>query len=409
MSEEETNKDMERLRKRLAESESSHWYDQEGKGCHEIEKKTKPGEFRSVNKTDAEKLDLVPSVTNLLSRYKNRSGIEKWARGMIYDMIAADQSRLELMAKALENNDEAKFNELCKQVDAEAENKAKEAANLGSVFHYFIEEAIKHWANPGKPPFAVPDDATEIIRKVEPKASIDSCTSFAWVFQSIVSPGRHKRIIPMAPEALQQEFSLSWNTVATTASRGESKDVPFGIGGKFDLLCAIQPDTPTYCNLIETIHSLGLAGSSSFASLSNDLTRLRKLGKPINLLIDWKTRKPITRKTTNKISFPSYPSDPAQLAAYAHGISRTGRKVHVACNVFIASDVISLTDGAFAPPRAAADSIEFRFYTPEELESGLRYMNAAAAMWIAEEEASAASAARKGRAKSVFVPAIIDE
>ena len=46
------NERMERLRVRLRASEGSHWYDQQGNACHEIQKKSgQPGEMRAVTKT----------------------------------------------------------------------------------------------------------------------------------------------------------------------------------------------------------------------------------------------------------------------------------------------------------------------------------------------------------------------
>lgn len=46
---------------------ASHWYHRDGRPCHQVEMKSKPGQMRNTNVGDARKLSLIPSVTNILS------------------------------------------------------------------------------------------------------------------------------------------------------------------------------------------------------------------------------------------------------------------------------------------------------------------------------------------------------
>jgi hypothetical protein len=55
---------------------SSHWYTRDGKSMHTVIAK-KTGLPRSTNITDARKLDLVPSVTNILAM-KSKPALETW-------------------------------------------------------------------------------------------------------------------------------------------------------------------------------------------------------------------------------------------------------------------------------------------------------------------------------------------
>ena len=59
------------------ESEAAHWYDREGKGCHTVPNKSKPGESRNTTIRDAKKMGLVPSVSGILGQL-DKPALTRW-------------------------------------------------------------------------------------------------------------------------------------------------------------------------------------------------------------------------------------------------------------------------------------------------------------------------------------------
>lgn len=56
---------------------SSHWYSRSGQPVYEVEMKTKPGQFKRTTLREARALDLVPSVTTVLS-VLDKPGLDTW-------------------------------------------------------------------------------------------------------------------------------------------------------------------------------------------------------------------------------------------------------------------------------------------------------------------------------------------
>jgi hypothetical protein len=65
-------------------AESLHWYDRHGRPCYEV--MSKPGVMRPTTLRDARKLNLVPSVTNII-RCAAAPGLEIWKQQQV--MMAA--------------------------------------------------------------------------------------------------------------------------------------------------------------------------------------------------------------------------------------------------------------------------------------------------------------------------------
>lgn len=397
MSDEPINEEMERLKKRLKAKEASHWYTGKGEPAHEIEMTSKPGEFRAVNKTDAMKLDLVPSMTNLLGRYQNRSGIEKWKRGMIYDKLWENTDDLAEMLEAATEGKIEEFDTICRKLDELAMAEASQAADKGSLFHHMADILVEQFARGGSVESQIMA-MNSALKKVGIKLAPWSLKRL-W---GLISAGlrlKSQWIVPPSAELVEREKSVVWEMVTSTCMKGIVENVPFALGGKYDLLLKL----PSKGMEIEAVMS------QLEVATFDRIAMLRDRSDTVNLLLDWKTRKPRRSKKAPAIAkFPSYPTDCAQLAGYAQGITMNGTRVDLVGNIFIASDMIS-----FDPDITAAnsllhpfdDNVDLVIYSDDERSIGMRHVNAASALWIEEErQALARSQSTGGRKKKAFIP-----
>jgi|TARA_R110000824_G_scaffold261889_5_gene450664 hypothetical protein len=389
------NERMERLRVRLRASEGSHWYDQQGNACHEIQKKSgQPGEMRAVTKTDAAKLNLVPSVTNLLGRYENKSGIETWKRGMIFDRLSIDVLRHMVEAKIA--GSESAFSAICRDVDGAAAKEAETAANKGSAFHALMEEAVMDGG-------LTVEDTTRILARSGLKAHTFVYGRIEGIFNAF-----KEMLFPNSGEmqGCEIEQSLIWNL--------SDPDGPFfGIGGKLDLIIVYQPGTENFKALEDTVKTANEADEfSGFQSVVDRLEQCRTRNHPFRLLADWKTRKPASRPKTKGFipRFAFYESDAAQLAGYKDGYEFMNAKpVDLVANLLVASDILEFSaledeeprDPKYMPSGDIKSEVMIRFHSPATVANGLVKLQSAASMWKADESISSSRTR-----KSAFIPFI---
>lgn len=112
-------------------SESGHWYTKSGEPFYEIENKSKPGAYRPVTLRDAKKLDLVPSVTSVLSILAKPS-LSVWKENQILLSAATSpHSREKLDAVTWAN-----------KVLEDAQTQTREAADKGTAIHGAIEKYL---------------------------------------------------------------------------------------------------------------------------------------------------------------------------------------------------------------------------------------------------------------------------
>jgi len=114
---------------KIKSESGSHWYYRDGTPCYEIEKKTKPGEFRAVNLQWDRKLNLVPSVTTV-QKIKANSAIERWK-----------QSKLAEVAVTFPINGRQP-SEVVPLILDEWREEMGRAADAGSHYHAEIEKVI---------------------------------------------------------------------------------------------------------------------------------------------------------------------------------------------------------------------------------------------------------------------------
>lgn len=358
--------DQQEIKARLAPSDGSHWYNQKAEPCHEIEMKSKPGQYRNVTKGDATKLGLVPSVTNIMSRCENKVGLDDWKRNQIFDAIR-QPGVLERMLAA--QGDDMQFNSICKEMDEAARAKSKEAADLGSKFHHFAElmtETIQ------------PNTATLMEKTGLTERQVYAC---ARMFDSsIVCELRH-HMLENDGVVLRNERSIVWNEFVDGAE--------YGVGGRIDLLATVPAKVAAKMG---SLHQIISNCPETRAIIDDRISR----GLNINILIDWKTRKPTRLKKTPEIpSFPIYPSDPGQLAAYAAGSKRALLiPIHLCISLIIPSDFIACDDPAvpFTKPL-------HRVFSPRVTELGLKYFHSCIMHWKYEEQMNG----------SGFAPVVIED
>jgi hypothetical protein len=127
-------------------TDSSHWYDKDGKPCHT--QPTKEGnDVRPTTIRDARKLGLIPSVTNVLNVI-SKDALTTWK---------VNQAIMASLKHGI-NEGEAEEN-YCKRIAAISTEQVFEAADRGRAIHAGIEE----WINEGKLP-----DEPEMLASVRP-------------------------------------------------------------------------------------------------------------------------------------------------------------------------------------------------------------------------------------------------
>lgn len=118
------------------EVESSHWYDRSGKPCYQ--QRTLKGGLRATDLRDAKKLDLLPSVTTVLSVLA-KPALTTW---MVQQGIMA--------ALTLPRVDGESETDLLARILADSREQAKAAAEEGTRVHDACECAFKGLAYPKK-------------------------------------------------------------------------------------------------------------------------------------------------------------------------------------------------------------------------------------------------------------------
>lgn len=108
--------------------QSSHWYTRDGKPCYTVEKKD--GTPRATTLADARKLDLVPSVTTILSVIAKPS-LEAWK---IENAIMAS-----LTLPRLDGESDQAF---ARRVVTDSKEQVGNAMDVGTQIHNWIEDYI---------------------------------------------------------------------------------------------------------------------------------------------------------------------------------------------------------------------------------------------------------------------------
>lgn len=116
--------------------DGSHWYYSDGRACHTVANKSKPGTERNTTLKDARKLRLLPSVTTLM-KILDRPGLNNWRCEMA--VLAA----LTLPMKEGETPDA-----FARRVATDADSIRDEAADFGKSIHYHTEIYAKWLADP---------------------------------------------------------------------------------------------------------------------------------------------------------------------------------------------------------------------------------------------------------------------
>lgn len=109
----------------------AHWYHRDGRSCHTVTGKS-TGLPRPTNVTDARKLDLVPSVTNILGM-KAKPALDVWK----LDKAILSALKLERMGG---ETDEM----FASRIADDAEQESRKAAEWGTMLHEQIEAYNVH-------------------------------------------------------------------------------------------------------------------------------------------------------------------------------------------------------------------------------------------------------------------------
>lgn len=107
-------------------SESQHWYDKSGKPMYTVA--AKDGTSRATTLRDARKMNLVPSVTTIMSAAA-KPGLEAWKMNQM--MMAA------LTLPRADGEPEEQFIE---RIQRDAKEQAKQAAERGTAIHEALEK-----------------------------------------------------------------------------------------------------------------------------------------------------------------------------------------------------------------------------------------------------------------------------
>jgi len=387
------------IKKRLRGSDSSHWYDQKGAACHEIEMKSKPGQFRNVTKTDAAKKDLLPSVTNVLSKCDPKPGLDDWKRNLLFQAMYDNMDLFAKMFGSASAKEADDFSIHCKRLDTIAFESSKGAANVGSMFHLLME-ILTDWYILG-----VTKDFDDTQSELMKRSGVKVPMHFIYVSTRIFGEVA-KMLLPWNDmhknSPVSQEFNIVWNQPLPHGSR-------FGLGGKFDLLIQACPQSKIVQNLIMVLDQNG----PEFKPLSAQVRARSQENLPINILLDWKTRKPTRAKRhPHTLTFPAYNTDAAQLAAYGEGLKMSDRciPVHVHLNLLVASDVLSLDHSASPPEfKEFSDLFQARFYTNDQIEAGVELLESSCMIWKNNEKSSHLAKKNKGGKTSMYIPQVLDD
>lgn len=352
MSELGTKDKEEERRKRIFATEASHWYNHDASPCHQILKKKKkvgdPDEYRGATIADARKLNLLPSVTNLIGKFSNKAGIEIWKRSILLDCITPDLA-LDLHVA---NDNEEEREKIFKQIADAADKETGKYAELGTFVHACIERGIQK--------IIKGHEVGEILTMVNEMARDTGFEESAGRITDVILSLHSIRLITKDVKVIQEK-GFAFNIRLHDG-------IEFGLAGKVDLLVEYS-SKQVDAGLLPTLPEF-----AEFRFLAHE--RAMK-GLPTRLLLDFKTRKP-NRLKGGGVSFPTYPSDVAQLAGYSEGAKyAAGFKPDMCCNVLISSDSIKDLN--------LSQAVDIRTYHPKKIEHGMTTLKAMAGMWVAEE------------------------
>lgn len=345
----------EERRKRIFATEASHWYQHNGSPCHQIlkqkKKKGDPDEYRGATIADARKMNLLPSVTNLIGKFSNKSGIEIWKRSILLDQLTP-----EIVAKLMgteHGSDER--DAVLKQIADAADKETGKYAELGTFVHACIERGIQKIIK-GHEVGGILNMVNEMARDTGFEESAGRITDI------ILSLHAHCLITKGANVIQEKGFAFNVRL---------HDGIEFGLAGKVDLLVEYSA-AQVEAGLVPSLPEF-----AEFRFLAKE--RAMK-GLPTRMLLDFKTRKP-NRLKNGSVTFPTYPSDIAQLAGYAEGAKyAAGFKPDMCCNVLISSDSIKDLN--------LPQVVDIRTYSPSKIEHGMAMLKAMAGMWVAEETMS---------------------
>lgn len=125
----------------LRAESSSHWYRRDGKPCHKVPNKSKPGQFRNTNLADARKLGLLASVTNILDE-ANKPQLT------LYQIIEAIKAALALTDKDKEG---LSGDEVVALAYTRSKDEVGVARKFGKAMHSAIEEFLCDGIEPDNP------------------------------------------------------------------------------------------------------------------------------------------------------------------------------------------------------------------------------------------------------------------
>jgi hypothetical protein len=122
--------------------ESSHWYNRDGVAVHQVEMKTKPGEYKNTTIKEARQMKLLPSVTNVLGILDNKI-LTDWKMRQVC-LAAMTSSR---------NGGESDEDYMDRILNLSTVV-TKSAADFGTAMHAAVDTFLMS----GKPPEPAPDN-----------------------------------------------------------------------------------------------------------------------------------------------------------------------------------------------------------------------------------------------------------
>ena len=180
--------------------ERGHWYDKQGNGVHTVPNKSKPGASRNTTVTDARKMGLFPSATNILSVMEKPQ------------LVAYKVNQAILSALTLPRMEGETLDDFAIRVADDSEQHAASAAALGTLCHSKMEAALLV-------------SSMDQIDLEDVKASSSEAAINLKAFFDVLSASMAR---PCKPEEL--EFRVVHQH--------------FGFAGTCDCLLAIKPDSP---------------------------------------------------------------------------------------------------------------------------------------------------------------------
>jgi len=121
----------------LKRERDSHWYRSDGSACHEVPYADPKKGMRATTLRDAKKMNLYPSVTNIL-QMKAKPGLDVWK---------LEQAILSTMT--LPKKEGESLEDFSARIDKDMNSEAAAAAAWGTAIHEQIEEFNRTGAFPG--------------------------------------------------------------------------------------------------------------------------------------------------------------------------------------------------------------------------------------------------------------------